>query len=258
MVNAVVLGGGGVDARLAGFYDGPTKGLAPLAGRTSLDWVLDCLCDTEGVGRIALSGPAELGDLPIAQRADLFVPDTGSVVDKVLHAADAFADGLKILMIGCDTPLATPQALGTVIGACPEDCAVFHPVVPYETARAYCSAHLWTPLKLRGGTIVTTNVFLVGSQWVVQRRELAKEIEGLRQHKWRLARRFGVGFLVRFAMGRLTLAQCEEHFSKLLGAPVRGFLCELPELALDLDRPDDAGLIEERLRAGAGAALTSG
>jgi choline kinase len=57
MVNAVVLGGGGGEVRLAGFYEGPSKGLIEVAGRPCLEYVLTALRATSGVGRIALAGP---------------------------------------------------------------------------------------------------------------------------------------------------------------------------------------------------------
>jgi CTP:molybdopterin cytidylyltransferase MocA len=261
MVNAVVLGGGGEDQRLAGYYEGPTKGLIPLCGKPSVQWVLEALRRTSGVERIALAGPAALlehpasalADVRLAQRPALREAEGSSIVGKLTAAAEAFDDGRKLLMATCDIPLATPASLADTITRCPDDCAFFHPLVEKAAALRDFPAHQWVFLKLRDGEVVTTNVIILDPVWLRRRPELAQTLEALRRHPVRMALRWGVGFLIRFRLGLLSLAYCENVFSKILQAPCRGAITSHSDLAMDLDRPEDVPMLERALQSrGAG------
>lgn len=253
MVNAVVLGGGGEDQRLAGYYEGPTKGLIPLCGKPSVQWVLEALRGTSGVERIALAGPAALLEHPASALADVGLAEGSSIVDKLAAAAEAFDDGRKLLMATCDIPLATPASLADTIARCPDDCAFFHPLVEKAAALRDFPAHQWVFLKLRDGEVVTTNVIILDPVWLRRRPELAQTLEALRRHPVRMALRWGIGFLMRFRLGLLSLAYCEGLFSKILQAPCRGAITSHSDLAMDLDRPEDVPMLERALQSrGAG------
>ncbi len=247
MVNAVVLGGGGRDTRLDGFYNGPSKGLIELCGRPSIQYVLEALRDTPGLDRIALAGPPAVLEHAAAGLADVPLPDDVTIVEKLTAAAKSFDDGRKLLMVTCDIPLATGAVYGDVIGRCPPDAAFFHPLVTKEAALRDFPEHKWVPLRLREGEVVTTNVLVIDPRVLLRRPDLAAMLEDLRRHPVRLALRFGLGFLLRLKLGLLGLDACERFFSNFLGEPVRGLITEHTSLAIDLDRPEDAPLLAARL-----------
>jgi GTP:adenosylcobinamide-phosphate guanylyltransferase len=252
MVNAVVLGGGPPDERLAGAYDEPSKALIPLGGAPTIAYVLTALRATPGVGGIAVAGPAPVLEHPAARAADLRLPESGSIVDKLGVAAQAFGDGRKLLMVSCDIPLVSPGVLADVVERCPENCAFFHPLVEGAAARRDFPEHKWVFLKLREGTVVTTNVIILDPGWLARRPDIAQTLEALRRHPTRMALRWGLGFLLRFRLGLLSLAYCERFFSRFLGAPCRGMIYGHTELAMDLDRPEDVPMLEAWLsRTGA-------
>ena len=248
MVNAVVLGGGGEDRRLAGFYEGPSKGLIPLCGKPSAQWVLEALRATSAVGRIALAGPPALLEHPLSQLVEVRLGGDATIVGKLTAAAEAFDDGRKLLMATCDIPLATPSSFGDVVANCPEECAFFHPLVEKAAALRDFPSHQWVFLKLREGGAVTTNVIIFDPGWLRRRPDLARTLETLRRHPMRMALRWGIGFLIRFRLGLLSLPYCESFFSKVLEAPCRGAITSHANLAMDLDRPEDVPMLEEALR----------
>jgi molybdopterin-guanine dinucleotide biosynthesis protein A len=243
----VVLGGGGRDPRLEGLYNGPSKGLIELRGRPSIQYVLEALRGAPGLDRIALAGPQAVLDHPVAALADVPLPEDVTIVEKLTAAAKAFDDGRRLLLATCDIPLATKETYGDVIERCPADAAFFHPLVTKSAALRDFPQHEWLFLKLRDREVVTTNVFIIDSELLLRRPDLAITLEDLRRHPLRLALRFGLGFVLKFKLGLLRLDACERFFSDLLGAPVRGAITEHTDLAMDLDRPEDAPMLEARL-----------
>ena len=249
MVNAVVLAGP-LDRRLAGPYEVPSKALIPVAGKPCVQYVLESLRATPGVGGIALAGlPAVLDD-PAAELADSRIADEGTIVSKLSAAAEAFGEGRKLLMVTCDIPLATPQSFADTIAACPEDCAFFHPLVAKEDAVRDFPDHKWFFLRLREAQVVTTNVLVFDPAWLRARSDLARSLEALRRHPNLMALRWGLPFLLRYELGLLTLDYCERFFSKILKAPCRGAIGPYVALAVDLDRPEDVPILERALRRG--------
>jgi GTP:adenosylcobinamide-phosphate guanylyltransferase len=250
VVNAVILGGSGVDERLAGTYHQPSKGLIPLCGRACVQYVLEAASTTPEIENIALAGPPSLLEHPSAALADTRLPQEGTIVEKLLAAAEALGHDRRLLMLSCDIPLVTPEVLSDTIQRCSEDCAFFHPLVEQSAAVRDFPDHQWTFLKLRNGPVVTTNVVIMNPEWLTRRPDLARTIEDLRRHPIRMALRWGLGFLVKFKLGLLSLEYCEDFFSRVLSAPCRAAICQHTELAMDLDRPEDVPMLERWLEAG--------
>jgi GTP:adenosylcobinamide-phosphate guanylyltransferase len=247
MVNAVILGGSGVDERLEGTYDYASKGLIPLRGKACVEYVLEAARATPEIDRIALAGPPPLLEHPSARLADVSLPQQGTIVEKLVAAAGALGHDRKLLMLSCDIPLITAEVLTDAVTRCPEDCAFFHPLVAREAAVRDFPDHQWTFLKLRDGHVVTSNILIMDPQWLTRRPDLAHTIEDLRRHPVRLALRWGLGFLVKLKLGLLSLDYCEGLFSRVLTAPCRGLICSHSELAMDLDRPEDVPMLEQWL-----------
>ncbi len=246
MVNAVVLAGA-VDERLSDVYQGPTKALIPVSGTPCVEHVLEALRATPDVARIALAGPAAVFDHPAARLAEVHLPGESSIVDKLFAAAAAFEDDHKLLMVPCDIPLVSPAALSDVIRRCPADCAFFHPVVEKSAAVGAFPEHKWLFIKLREAVVVTTNIIILDPKWLLERPDLARTLEALRQHPTRMALRWGLGFLLRYKLGLLDLGYCERLFSRVLDAPCRGVITDHVDLAMDLDRPEDVPMLERAL-----------
>jgi len=253
MVNAVVVAGG-MDERLAGHFREESKALIPIAGRPCVEHVLEAVRKSEQVERVALVGPAGVVESASGGLAECKVVSEGSIVEKLMAGAGALGGERKLLLVTSDIPLVTPAALEEVIARCPQECVFFHPLVEKAAAMGNFPEHKWVFIKLREGVVVTTNVFLLDAGWLMRRSDLARELEDLRQHPTRMARRFGLGFLAKFKLGLLSLEYCEQFFSRLLGAPCRGMICRETSLAMDLDRPEDVGMLEGALGGSGGRA----
>jgi molybdopterin-guanine dinucleotide biosynthesis protein A len=252
MVNAVILGGGEIDERLQDYFEGASKGLIPVANKPCIEYVLEAVRATDAVEQVALVGPPELNDLAAARLADVYVPEPAGIVDKLVAATEVLGDDKKLLFVGCDAPLVTPEGLVDVIERDPGGGAAVLPLVEESVAlKAFPDKH-WYFVKLRDAVIVGCNVMLFDPKLLLQNVDRAREMENARQKPWRLALMLGLPFLIGFKLGRLTIADCEKRISEIVGAPCRSILTEYAELAVDLDRPEDVPVIEQAVQARAG------
>jgi hypothetical protein len=76
---------------------------------------------------------------------------------------------------------------------------------------------------------------------------LLDQLGAARKSPLRLAALFGWDVLLRFAIGRLSIADAEVRASRLLdGARVGAIRCTRPQIALNVDRVDDVARANRR------------
>ncbi len=68
-----------------------------------------------------------------------------------------------------------------------------------------------------------------------------------RKKPWKLVGAFGLGALVSWAMGRLSLTAAFERASSRLGVTVKPVLMPFAEAAIDVDKPEDKDLVDQIL-----------
>ena len=75
-------------------------------------------------------------------------------------------------------------------------------------------------------------------------------MEADRKRPWRIVRRLGISTLVKYALGRLSMAQAIEMLGLRMG--VHASLVKAPDglAAVDVDKPQDLNDIRELLRQG--------
>jgi hypothetical protein len=70
------------------------------------------------------------------------------------------------------------------------------------------------------------------------------DLEAFRKQPWRLVAAFGLSALLRFAFGRLTLAEAFAVASERLSLKARPVFMPFAEAAIDVDKPADKELAE--------------
>ena len=270
---AVVLAGGPPDAVSALAPDVPNKAFVPIAGVPLVQRTIAALRSSPHVGRIIIVAPRD----PAARRAlatavtaaaaddadDADGGDNGNGIgngkgngNEIRDAGDTMTESLQsglrdlppdelVLVFASDLPVLSRAALEDFIARVrAHDADLVYACVERatHTARFPDVPHTWA--RLADGTYCGGGGIALRPRVLPRLARLLGRLGRARKNPLRLAAIFGPAVLVRYALGRLTVAAAERRASVLLGAPVRAAICAYPEIAINVDRPSDVPLAE--------------
>ena len=247
MPDAIVLAGGGGEPGLDPSL--PNKGFIPLAGRPLVAHVVRALQAARGIGRIAAVGPTE------ALRAVLppeIIPldDAGGIMDNVVRAVTTLGTSARTLVVASDIPLLTPRAVEEFLFACENTSADFHyAIVPQDALeRAFPGARK-TFVRVVDGTFTGGSVMQFNPAVVDRVRTFVDKVIAARKKPWLLAQLFGWSIVMKFASGRLSIAEMQEKVTEMLGITARAIISPHAELAMDVDvgKPENLEIIRRAL-----------
>jgi len=252
-VTALVLAGarpGEVDpvARAAGV---PFKCLAPIAGRAMVERVVEALAELPTVARIVVMAEpaARLDELPaIARlraggRLALRSPEPGLAAS--VEAGLAHTEGLPLLVTTADHPLLDRLILEAFLEpALASGAAVVVGLAPEWAVRAAAASTRRTWWRFADGRFSGANLFLLCGEAARPALAFWRRVEAERKRPWRIVRLFGLGNLLLYASGRLTLSRAMARVSQRLGCTVAAVTIPIGEAAIDVDRPADLALAE--------------
>jgi molybdopterin-guanine dinucleotide biosynthesis protein A len=235
-VTAVILGGGRQDA-LALRAGVAAKALVPFAGQALALYVLSALRACPAVAHIVYVGDA---DSVIAAQADQLVPPGETFVESFsagAHAALAHAPEHCVLVTTADLPWLRREALDDFLAAA-SGAALAYPVVRREVAEAQFPEQRRTFVRLQEGRFTGGNLMLLAPEMVPALLPFVERAYGGRKNPLALARLFGADFIVRLALGRLSLGAIEARATQLLGLPVRAVITPFASIGADVDKPE--------------------
>jgi GTP:adenosylcobinamide-phosphate guanylyltransferase len=120
-------------------------------------------------------------------------------------------------------------------------------LTPYSTVRAAFPHSKRTVQRYRDGSYCTTNLFVVQNPAGLAALEFWKTVEAERKRPWKIARKLGIGFLLRCALGRVSLQQALQQLSARCGCTVSCVVVNEARAAVDVDTVADRDLAESVL-----------
>lgn len=252
-VDAIILAGGDGEVidPLCRF-----KGLVPVAGRSLVEWVVDAFAGASMVNEIAVVIPTAEGLGPWADGVDKLVVSDQSFMDNVLAGAAAFRVDRPVVVATGDIPLITSEEVDEFIVAGLATGADFvYPIVPrHEVERQFPGSER-TYFRLRSGTYTGGNAMLANPVLLPAMRDLGQRLFDQRKSPAGMLKIAGLGFVVKFALGRLEPDDLADKIEQLLGGSGAALTTLNAALAVDVDKPSDLVLVERVLhdRAGVGA-----
>ncbi len=236
--------GGDALARAVG---APHKALIPVAGEAMLLRVVRALGAARHVGSIVVSGlpapalasDAELGALLASGRiAQLDGRDTPST--SVLDATERLSGWAPLLVTTADHPLLRPEVIDYFCAAALASGGdVALGLVDGALVKGAFPESKRTFLRFRDGAYCGCNLFALLTPAASRAPAAWRAIEQERKRPWRMIRALGLGAVVRFLLGRLTLAEVMRLASDRIGAQARVVLVPYAEAAVDVDKPSD-------------------
>lgn len=256
--SAVVLAAGrGANDPMAKAYGVTHKCSVAVAGKPMLKRVIEALQKSRYVTSIAISveDPALIKSIMNGSAAGLdFTPSAASAPQSAWLAIER-SGRFPVLLTTGDHALLTPEMIDYFCAEALSNGADFSAGLARAEViiKAYPDTRR-TFFRFRNDRVSGCNIFAVTNENGMKIIERWHYLESLRKKPWRLVAAFGMGALLRYAFGMLTLADAFEAASKRLGLTAKPIYLPFAEAAIDVDKPSDKELAEKILQAREGAA----
>ncbi|PHS77739.1 MAG: GTP--adenosylcobinamide-phosphate guanylyltransferase [Robiginitomaculum sp.] len=220
------------------------KALLPILGKPMTAYVLAALDASD-----RLSKPYWVSglDKDLIDRSLNQSPSEAGPASSVVVAAEA---GLPypFMVTTCDHPLLTSDMVNHflqksiasgadfTLGLATKD--VIQPAYPH-VKRTY--------LKFKDQHVSGCNLFYVANAKGLEAIKFWRAAQDDRKKPVKLARRLGIGMLLKYITGGLTLNIAFEHASKSLNINAKPIILPFAEAAIDVDKPSDLELVTEIL-----------
>jgi GTP:adenosylcobinamide-phosphate guanylyltransferase len=240
---AVVLSGGGPDSRLAPGL--PNKAFLEMGGRPLVARVLDALRACPAVDRIVAVGPQAALEAAAGAGVEV-VPEQDSMVHNIEAALRRLPGADQVITVASDLPLLTGEVISEFLDRCPPGVDFCYPIVPQAAVEQRFPGARKTYVKVTDGMFTGGSVLLFGAGVIDRIRPLVEQMIAARKKPWLMAQVFGWTTVMKFASGRLSIAEAEARAREITGLRARAVIIERPELALDVDadRPENLALLQ--------------
>ncbi|MCR0981083.1 NTP transferase domain-containing protein [Roseomonas populi] len=226
------------------------KALLPVAGVPMLLRVLAALRGAPGIGRVVVS--IEEPGRALAGLAGLdgviLRPSASSPARSAAAVFEEF--GAPLLVTTADHALLTPDMVEHVLRAAPPGASAVAALARRERILAEFPDTRRTWLRFRDGAFSGCNLFLLARPEAARVLEFWQRLEAQRKRPLTMARMLGLGPLLSYALGRMTLRGGLDALGARCRAPVAVVEMPFGAAAVDVDKPDDLVLVEARLSAG--------
>ncbi|MCE7872400.1 hypothetical protein DYH09_18755 [bacterium CPR1] len=249
-VDAQVLAGGRLGQMPPGEVEPAGKGLVSIGELPMAARPLQALKASVRVDRVVLVSPVPAGELDPA-----FFGAADAVAQTGASILESFANGLRqarfpeqpVLSVAGDLAFLTPEAVTDFVDRCRRrpDVDVWCGCLRREhSERAYPGLqHTWA--RLAEGTFCGTGLFLIRPSVLERVQTTVLSATRQRKNPLALARLLGLGPVLAFVLGRLTLRQGEQALKRVLGGVAcAGIETPFAESAFNVD--DLPTLLEAR------------
>ncbi|TWI56725.1 MobA-like NTP transferase protein [Pseudomonas duriflava] len=232
------------------------KALAPVGGVPMVRRVVHALQASPLIQRITLVGPSrallhrepEIERL-LEQAAIRWTANANSPSASTAQALAAEPPEQAVLVTTADHALLSPAIVNHFLEQAQQShCDFVVAVTRLDTVMARFPHTRRTAIRLRGGPYCGCNLFAFMTE---RGRTLApfwRSIEQERKRPWRvIVGALGLGAIVRYLCGRLTLEQALARLSKKLGITIGVVVLPFAEAAVDVDTAADLSLVEKIL-----------
>lgn len=260
-LTAIVLAGsrasGDPVARHAGVSH---KALVPVGGRPMVARVISALRDSALISRIAvaiedtalLKGVPEIASL-IENGTVLAVESAATPSRSASKAVAALGGNHPVLLTTADHALLTPDMVRQFVDkAKTAEADVVAGLATRETIAGAYPETARTYLRFRDGRFSGCNLFYLATPASERALAFWRRVEENRKTPWRIAGAIGLGTVVLYALGALSLDSALARLSRAMGAKGAVSLLPMAEAAIDVDKPEDLRLVERILSSQAG------
>ena len=239
--DALVLAGsrGGVDpvAVAAGVSD---KALAEVGGATMLSRVVVALREARARRVVVAASSAAVADHAAALGAEVMAAAGGPSESAARGLAEV---GAPLLVTTADHALLRPEWITAFLHAVPGGADMAVLLAERQAIECDAPPSRRTYLRFADGHWSGCNLFLLATPRAAVALDLWRQVEADRKSPWRIVGRIGPGLLLRYLLGRLTLAAALERLGAKAGVKAVAVPSASGLAAVDVDTAADLELV---------------
>jgi GTP:adenosylcobinamide-phosphate guanylyltransferase len=231
------------------------KALIDIAGRAMIEHVVLALDAVPEIGRIviAIERPEVLDALPGLREPNCRRPVVivAAAEGPSASVASVLArEGVPLLVTTADHALLRPEWIRDFLDATPANADATIALARRRNVVAAAPGTRRTWLRFVEGEYSGCNLFLLRRPAATGVVDFWRRLEMERKRPLRLMLRLGVGFALRYGLGRLRLEDALAKLGRASGARIAMVEMTDGRAAIDVDKPDDLELVR-RLMGGA-------
>ena len=223
------------------------KSLVPVGGKPMVLRVLDSLAAASEVGSIFLCGPRQT---LINQEPELkahidsgrakWIASQATPSSSTYHALQALPDNAPVLVTTADHALLTSRIVDTFCSdARRTGSDVTVGLASIKMITAAFPETKRTGIKFSDGAYCGCNLFGFLNSHAYAAARFWRQVETQRKKPLRMMRILGGRAVIRYLLGRMSLADALEHLSSKMGIRAGAVILPFPEAAVDIDTVDD-------------------
>lgn len=244
-MNAIVLAG---EKRSESGKNLENKALLKIKDKYMIDYVIDTVNNVKSIDKIAVVGFKEELSKAIGHKVDYIIEGTDSIVENIIKALECFPGEKEMLVLTCDIPMITVEALEHFILEAKESKAdLCYSIIDKRVNDEKYPEVKRTYAKLWDGQFTGGNVFYFNPRIKDKIKDFVAEVLEYRKNPAKMAGILGFGFIIRLVLGILTINSVKKKLRKLLGVNAAAVISPYPEIGNDVDKISDIRFVEKYL-----------
>jgi len=239
--DVIIPAGGTISKDFAKVVNTEKKALIAMVSNTLLGNTIECLRAMPGTRRIVVIGNEMVRRATHSVDQVLPEAETGpkNIFNGLRWLSQQNEPAEKVLIVTCDLPFLTVDALGRFLALCPNDKDFCVPLIAHDDfAEAFPSAEA-TFVKMKDGVFTTGCAYLATPKAVFAAAPQIERVFENRKSKIGMARMLGPKFLLGYLTKSLTVASVEQKVEQILGCKAVAVPGSPAELAYDIDYIED-------------------
>lgn len=245
-----------------------SKALLPFLGRRLIDWQMDELRQTPYVGALYLIGldVSDVSfDFPVHYIPAETTSDFGDKLIRGLDFLEARGEAPDLIVISSsDAPAIRAEDINKFFEKIDQEsgCEVYISLVPEDVAEAIFPGSGRVVARFKDWQVFPGELFALSPRAIRKQQQVISDMGHLRRKINRHAHKISLGPMLRylaqrpktwwtilkFLLGRATLAEGEKAVSAAFGCKTRGVIIEDAGFGMDVDLPEDYERLQSYVR----------
>jgi len=245
-LNVIILAGQKKDSSNNEVEEKINKAFYKIKGKCMVEYVAETLRKSSYIDRIAVVGPKDKLEPVIGAFVDIIVEGTDSIVSNILLTLEHFPEEKEILIATSDIPMITRDAIEDFITRCRlKNVDLCYSIVDKKVNDRKYPGVRRTYARLWEGQFTGGNVFYFNPAVKDKCKDFVEKMLEYRKSPAKMAGVLGFWFLIRLALGILTINAIQRKCEVLLGIKGAAIISPYPEIGNDVDRLSDLEFIEK-------------